>query len=175
MLHKVIKGLRNYSYYIAACGIIWPRSGNVHVHVRAHTRVRTECAERWKEAITSVRIRQYAPSSPFPLSPKGQECAYPPETKGRKREKAASRSEGSTPGIGSIARNSHVCARSRARLRARAAVTRVCARDPLHRVRDYARSLDQGRSLFTPTGTDVIPIYRRFPRIPVHPFRPLAA
>lgn len=68
-----------------------------------------------------------------------------------KEGEAAARSEGSTPGIGSIART-RTCALARAGARARAAATRVCARDPLHRVRDYARSLDQGRSLFTPTG-----------------------
>lgn len=103
----------------------------------------------------------------FPLSPKGQECVYPLETGGIKRETAA-RSEGSTPGIGSIART-RTCALARADVRARTTATRVCARDPLHRVRGYARSLDQGRSLFTPTGTDVIPIYRRLFRAPFHP------
>lgn len=173
MLHKVIKGLRNYSYYIAALWYYIALFGK-YIHARAHThiRVRIEYTKRWKEAITSVRIRRYAPSSRFRFHRRDRNAYIPSRRKGERGRGGSSLGRVNT-GNRIDSTDSHVCPRSRgrppARARARVPMTRVCARDPLHRVRDYARSLDQGRSLFTPTGTDVIPIYRRFPRASFHP------
>jgi hypothetical protein len=140
----------------------------MYKYAHTHVRVRIGYTKRWKEAITSVRIRRHAPSSRFRFRRRDRN-AYVPRPSRRKGERGRARSEGSTPGIGSIART-RTCALARSLARSRGR-SRVCARDPLHRVRDYARSLDQGRSLFTPTGD------RRdsnLPSIPPHLFPPFS-
>lgn len=108
----------------------------------AHTRARASAGSRRE----TRSLYLYAPVCAvlsFPLSSKGQECAYiSPERErpraGRKgREGEELGSKGSTPGMGSIART-RTCARARAStLPARAC---ICARTryPLRRVRAAA-------------------------------------
>lgn len=95
--------------------------------------MRTEYTERWKEAITSTFAGMRLPLvSAFA---EGTGMRISPRDEREKEGEAIARSEGSTPGIGSIART-RTCALARALVCARAAATRVCARDPFHRVRE---------------------------------------
>lgn len=132
--HKVIKDLRNYSYYAEPHGIIWAHSGNTcnlslrtDTHTHTHTIIQTACC---KEAIENVR--RYAPSSRFRFRRRDRNV-YIPRVRENDREKGKVRgsqpvsqskvegeelAEGSTPGIGSIA-DSHTCARASTVARAR--------------------------------------------------------
>lgn len=104
-------------------------------------------------------IRRYAPSSRFRFDRRDRNAYIPPRKRGREGESAVARSEGSTQGsVGSIAPTC-TCALARARsLR-----WHVCPHATRFVVCAPPRSsLDQGRSLFTPSGSTWFQ-FTRFP------------
>jgi len=92
-------------------------------HTHTHTRARAATVEG---SHRDVRVRRYAPSSRFRFRQRDRNAYIPPRR--REKEKGAARPEGSTLGIGSIART-RTCAL------ARATDTCVHTRPPLRRVR----------------------------------------
>lgn len=173
--HKVIKDLRNYCYYTEPRAIIRPRSGDTRISTHTHTHVQADrccCKE------TIVNVRRYAPSSRFRFRRRDRNAYIP-----RVREREGERERGvkaSEPERGGRGRRAHGRVDTGNRIDSGLAHVRprvhrhdtcaygshvcvcvyVCTRDRLivcaHTLCGGATmrvSLDQGRSLFTPTGS----------------------
>lgn len=128
MLHKVIKGLRNYSYYTAACGYYMASFAKrmcTHTRARAHGQLEGSHREHPCSPVCAfLSVSAFAKGTGMRISPRD----------GRRKRRESSSPGRVDTGNRIDSANTHVCARARARTTDTCVHTRlrfdVCAPPP---------------------------------------------